>query len=92
MSVLFLNVAMIRLLGPGLWSGRRSCELRLRRPLALMRIVMVRPAAAAPGAGHRRGACGLIRVRLGPGLISPHSQQKRKGRLSFGRRSATLRF
>ncbi len=58
MAVLFLKVAMIR--GRRTWVVVRAAKLpkRLRRPLALMRMVMGRPAAAAvKGRGVRaRGA------------------------------------
>ncbi len=54
MAVLFLNVAMIR--GRRTWVVVRASDLvmPLRRPLALMRMIVMRPPAAAAKARARR--------------------------------------
>ncbi len=64
MAVLFLKVAMIRASASLVVVRASDFLASLRRPLALMRMVVVRPAAAAPGAETGVTACRLIRARL----------------------------
>ncbi len=79
MAVLFLNVAMIRAPrgGPGLWSGRRSCFTAASSPACAH--AHSHGAPRGGGAGSWTQAWRLWAYSCPtPGLISPHSRQKRK--------------